>query len=122
MTIVLRALLLAVASLLSLPASADQWSCRYQPGWNPVIICESTLTDLPASTQAASGGRSGKPVWESAPARIFRAVGERMMIPLIAQPKDYSMLEVLARDVMCGRNASCQLDFANPRSYRTGFD
>lgn len=114
-----------IALVASLPAvaHAQHWTCWYQPSREHVIVCERDLArEEPAVAVAARSQPPAGPAWESGPLRRFRAIDERVVIPLHAKPTDLSRLEVLARDVLCGRGAGCELDFSRPRILRAGAD
>lgn len=117
------ATLLFLLFAIPMAAKAQHWSCWYEPSRENVVICERDLEPAVARNAAfrPAAAPSG-PVWESRPARRFRAIDERVMIPLHAKPADLSRLPFLARDVLCGRLPRCDVEFSGAHLHRAGTD
>ena len=100
---------LLLAVLPALAQADERWTCGYQPAHEPAITCVR-------AQDATVGGEAGaSPAWAPATANGTFAQWEKVMIPLHAAPRDLSRLPVLARDVMCGRRAACDVEYIDGR-------
>ena len=116
------AALVAVAAMAAHAApeeetGAPRWSCWYQGEPAPSVACRLARAPGPEAIPAAV------PPWMERMPPVVRRIrgdpgsldGQVILIPLHAPPIDMRDAGRLARGVMCGAQAACQVEFAPPR-------
>lgn len=97
-------------------AGAPRWSCGYQAEPAPSVACRLARAPGPEAIPAAV------PPWMERMPPVVRRIrgdpgsldGQVILIPLHAPPIDMRQAARLARGVLCGGRAGCEVEFATP--------